>query len=219
MSWSTTRQKPVRDVSRATVLRVMTPMTSDDERLLVTRLRAGDTSAFDEVYEAYRPRVFAFLLRMTRNRTIAEDLLDETWLRLVRHAARLLPETRLGPWLFTVARNLYWSQRRDALVEDSSVAELLTLWPSPTPWPSPFDLAAADELTRRLERALSTLAPPSREVLLLVGHEGLTPTDAAAICGISPEALRQRLSRARAALAEKLRDTPAVAVLKKGLAT
>ena len=93
------------------------------------------------------------------------------------------------------------------------------MWPSPSPWPSPFDLAAADELTRRVERALATLAPQYREVLLLVGHEGLTPSDAAVICGISPDALRQRLSRARAALAEKLRETPAIAILKKGLAT
>jgi len=80
-------------------------------------------------------------------------------------------------------------------------------------------LAAAGELERRVERALSTLSPQYREVVLLVGHEGLMPTDAALVCGISPEALRQRLLRARAALAEKLRETPAVAALKKGLAT
>ena len=85
------------------------------------------------------------------------------------------------------------------------LSQKLTLWPSPAPWPSPFDLAAAGELERRVERALSTLSPQYREVVLLVGHEGLTPTDAAVVCGISPEALRQRLSRARAALAEKLR--------------
>src|SRR6478752_8858299 len=108
----------------------MTSMDPVDERSLVARLRAGDTGAFDEVYDAYRPRVFAFLLRMTRSRTLAEDLLDETWLRLVRHAPRLLPDTRMGPWLFTVARNLYWSHRRDALLEDSVVPELLTLRPS-----------------------------------------------------------------------------------------
>jgi RNA polymerase sigma-70 factor (ECF subfamily) len=194
-------------------------MTPDDERVLVARLRAADTGAFDEVYDAYRPRVFAFLLRMTRSRMIAEDLLDETWLRLVRRAPNLLPDTRLGPWLFTVARNLYWSHRRDALVEESAVPELLTLWPCPRPWPSPFELAAAGELERRVERALSTLSPQYREVLLLVGHEGLTPTDAAIVCEVSPEALRQRLSRARAALAQKLRETPAVVALKKGLAT
>jgi RNA polymerase sigma factor (sigma-70 family) len=197
----------------------MTPMTPEDDRMLVARLRAGDTGAFDEVYDAYRARVFGFLLRMTRSRTLAEDLLDETWLRLVRHADRLLPDTRLGPWLFTVARNLYWSHRRDVLVQESSMAELLTLWPSPAPWPSPFDLAAADELERRVERALSTLSPQYREVVLLVGHAGLTPTEAAVMCGISPEALRQRLSRARASLAERLRETPAVAALKKGFAT
>jgi RNA polymerase sigma-70 factor (ECF subfamily) len=186
----------------------MTSMDRDDEGVLVARLRAGDAAAFDEVYDAYRPRVFAFLLRMSRNRTLAEDLLDETWLRLVRHATRLLPETRIGPWLFTVARHLYWSARRDSRVEEASAFEQLTLWPSPAPWPSPFDLAAASELERRVERALSTLSPQYREVVLLVGHEGLTPSDAAAVCGISADALRQRLSRARAMLAEKLRQTP-----------
>src|SRR4029079_2403666 len=144
----------------------MTLMDPDEERLLMEGLRAGDTGAFDEVYDAYRPRVFAFLLRMTRNRTLAEDLLDESWLRLVSHADRLLPDTRLGPWLFTVARNLYWSHRRDSMVEESFAPELLTLWPSPAPWPSPFDLAAAGELERRLERALSTLSPQHRELVL-----------------------------------------------------
>jgi RNA polymerase sigma-70 factor (ECF subfamily) len=194
-------------------------MDPDDERSLVARLRAGDTGAFDEIYEAYRPRVFAFLVRMTRSRTVAEDLLDETWLRLVQHAHALRPDTRLAPWLFTVARNLYWSYRRSSLVEEAAVPELLGLWPSPAPWPSPFDLAAASELQRRVERVLSGLSPQHREVLLLVGHEGLTPTDAAAVCGISADALRQRLSRARAALVEQLDDTPAIATLKKGYAT
>jgi RNA polymerase sigma factor (sigma-70 family) len=206
-------------VSRLTGWRVMTPMDRDDERLLVARLRAGDTGAFDDVYDVYRPRVFAFLLRMSRNRTLAEDLWDETWLRLVSHAPRLLPDTRIGPWLFTVARNLYWSSRRDSLVEETFAPELLTLWPSPAPWPSPFELVAAGELERRVELALSTLSPQYREVVLLVAHEGLTPSDAAVVCGISSEALRQRLSRARAVLAQRLRETPAIAALKKGYAT
>jgi len=197
----------------------MTAMDPDGDRSLVVRLRAGDTDAFDEVYDAFRPRLFAFLLRMVRRRTLAEDLLDETWLRLVRHAATLRPDTRIAPWLFTVARNLYWSERRGWLVEDTYAPDLLALWPSPAPWPSPFDLAAASELERRVERALSTLSPQHREVLLLIAREGLTPTDAAAVCGITPEALRQRLSRARAALAQKLDETPAVAVLKRSHAT
>jgi RNA polymerase sigma-70 factor (ECF subfamily) len=194
-------------------------MDPDDEQLLVARLRAGDARAFDDVYDGYRARVFAFLLRMSRSRTVAEDLLDEVWLRLVKHASSLRADTRIGPWLFTVARNLYWSYRRDSLVEETSAPELLALWPSHTPWPSPFDLAAAGELERRVEMALSTLSPQYREVLLLIAHVGLTPTDAAAVCGITPDALRQRLSRARAALAQKLDKTPAVAALKRRYAT
>jgi len=190
-----------------------------DDWQLVARLRASDTDAFDEVYDTYRPKVFGFLLRMSRSRTVAEDLLDEAWLRLVKHASSLRPDTRIGPWLFTVARNLYWSYRRDSLVEETSAHELLSLWPSPASWPSPFDMAAAGELERRVESALSTLSPQYREVLLLVAHEGLTPTDAAAVCGIAPDALRQRLSRARAALSLKLDETPAIATLKKGYAT
>jgi len=52
-------------------------MDPDEERSLVARLRAGDTCAFDDAYESYRPRVFSFLLRMSRSRTVAEDLLVE----------------------------------------------------------------------------------------------------------------------------------------------
>ena len=203
-------------MSRFVSSRVMTRMDPGDEPSLVMRLRAGDTGAFDRVYNAYRPRVFAFLLRMSRSRTVAEDLLDETWLRLVRHAASLRPDTRLGPWLFTVARNLYWSYRRASLLHEASVPELIGLWPSPAAWPSPFDLAVAGELERRVEAALSMLPPQYREVLLLIAYEGLTPSDGAVVCGISPEAFRQRLSRARAALAEMLDLTPTSAKRRLG---
>jgi RNA polymerase sigma-70 factor (ECF subfamily) len=179
-------------------------MESWNEAALVAGLRRGDTAAFDQVYDLYRPRLFAFLLRLSRRRTVAEDLLDETWLRLVRHAGSLRADTRLAAWLFTVARNLYWTYRRSAVTEEAAASELLTLWPARDSWPSPFDLASAGELERRVERALATLSPQHREVLLLVGYEGLTPTEAAAVCEVTPEAMRQRLSRARAALAGAL---------------
>jgi RNA polymerase sigma-70 factor (ECF subfamily) len=177
------------------------------ELRLVEGLRNGSGEAFDAVFEAYRARVFAFLLRLTRHRTLAEDLLDEVWLRLVANAHALRTDTRLGPWLFTVARNLYWSHRRSALFEEDQA--LLGFAASAASWPSPFDLAAAGELERRVERALAGLPPQQREVLLLVGREGLTPSEAADVCGVTPEAMRQRLSRARAALASAL-DPPRI---------
>ena len=197
----------------------MTRMEWEDESALVAGLRRRDVAAFEAVYAHYRPRLFAFLLRLSRGRTLAEDLLDETWLRLVAHAGSLRPDTRLAPWLFTVARNLYWTHRRSRLVEDAAAADLLTLWPARENRPSPFDLASTGELERRVERALAALPPQHREVLLLVGYEGLTPTEAAGVCKVTPEALRQRLARARAALAEALEPPLAQLALKRRYGT
>jgi RNA polymerase sigma-70 factor, ECF subfamily len=193
-------------------------MEPEEETAVVAGLRCGDAAAFDRVYDLYRPRLFAFLLRLSRSRTVAEDLLDETWLRLVAHAASLRPDTRLAAWLFTVARNLYWTHRRSSLLHAAAAAEMLTLWPALETSPSPFELASTAELGRRVERALSTLPAQHREVLLLVGYEGLTPAEAAAVCGVTPEALRQRLARARAALAQAP-GPPAQMALKRSYGT
>ena len=191
-------------MSRAPSSRVNTVVDRDSELALVERLRHGDGEAFDEVYAAFNSRVFAFLLRLSRRRDVAEDLLEETWVRLVKHARRLRPDTRLGPWLFTVARNLHVSYRRSRMLEDSAAASLMALWPFSVERSSPFEAAAATELERRIERALATIPLAAREVLLLVGVAGLDPSDAADVCGITPEALRQRLHRARAALSKAL---------------
>jgi len=179
-------------------------MHRDLELEIVHRLRAGDSTAFDAVYAAFNARLFSFLVRLSRRRDVAEDLLEETWLRLVAHAGRLRPETRLGPWLFTVARNLHVSYCRSRLLEESHTAGLIGLWPFAWPRPSPFEETAATEMERRIESAIASLPSTYREVLLLVGIEGFQPAEAAEVCGITPEAMRQRLSRARALLARRL---------------
>jgi RNA polymerase sigma factor (sigma-70 family) len=195
----------------------MTPMDRDAELALVERLRLGDEAAFDTVYDAFNLRLFTFLLRLTRRHHVAEDLLEETWLRLVKHARRLRPDTRLGPWLFTVARNLHVSYVRSRMIEDSAAVGLMALWPISVLRSSPFEATAANELERRIERVLASLPPASREVLLLVGVAGLDHSDAADVCGITPEALRQRLRRARAMLADALEAgaRPATPLLKE----
>ena len=195
----------------------MTPMDPDTEQALVERLRRGDEAAFDAVYDAFNLRLFTFLLRLTRRYHVAEDLLEETWLRLVKHGHRLRPDTRLGPWLFTVARNLHVSYVRSRMIEDSTAVGLMTLWPFSVERSSPFEATAASELERRIERVLASLPPASREVLLLVGVAGLDHSDAADVCGITPEALRQRLHRARAMLARaiEMETRPVTPVLKE----
>ena len=97
----------------------MTCMDRELELDLVARLRNGDPAAFDAVHGAFNTRLFNFLARLSRRRDVAEDLLEETWLRFVDRAPRLRDDTRLGPFLFTVARNLYVSYCRSRLIEDS----------------------------------------------------------------------------------------------------
>ncbi len=133
-------------------------MDQETERALVRRLADGDPAAFDAIYAEYRGRLFSFLARLSRRPDVAEDLAEETWLRLVTHARRLRPDTRLGAWLFTVARNLYFSYCRSRLLDDANAAGLLGLWPVGLRQPSPFDEAVAGELERRVGRALQALA-------------------------------------------------------------
>jgi RNA polymerase sigma-70 factor (ECF subfamily) len=178
-------------------------MDRQSELELVRRVREGDTSAFDAVYTMFNGRLFGFLARLTGSRQEAEDLVEETWLRFVANADRLSADTRLGPWLFTVARNLHVSYCRSRALDDMRAPEAIGLWPSVS-FESPFEHAAAAELEERIEAALANVPIVYREVLLLVGVEGLRPAEAAVVCGVSPEALRQRLKRARALLADRL---------------
>jgi RNA polymerase sigma-70 factor (ECF subfamily) len=192
-------------------------MDRESELQLVSRLRTGDPGAFDAVHRAFNARLYNFLVRLSNRRDVAEDLLEDTWLRLVKHARRLRPDTRLGPWLFTVARHVHANYRRSRLLEDSHAAGLLGLWPNARPGPSPLEAVEANETGRRLAAALASLPLAYREALLLVAVEGLRHSDAAEICGVTAETMRQRLSRARVLLACRLTDAeaPLLASLKE----
>src|SRR5512134_43826 len=189
----------------------------DSELQLVDRLRRCDAEAFEAVHDAFNARLYNFLARLANSRDVAEDLLEETWLRLVSHAGRLQPDTRLGPWLFTVARNLHVSYRRSRAIEDTGDPDATGLWSRAAPAPSPLEVAEASELQRRIGEAMAALPTIYREALLLVGIEGLSPSEAASVCGISPQALRQRLSRARALVDRHLTatDSPGLTALRE----
>lgn len=180
-------------------------MTDDTARSLVARLKSGDARAFDEVYAEYHKRIFGFIVRMVKRPDVAEDMLQETWLRLARHAPRLRDDTEIGAWLFTVARNLCRSYHRWRVLDNERIHEL-TLARFRSSSTSPFDSAAANQLEQRLEHALGKLSPRYREVVLLVIIERMTPTEAAAVLRIKPDTLRQRLARARAMIAGSLGD-------------
>ncbi|MEZ4234578.1 MAG: RNA polymerase sigma factor [Myxococcota bacterium] len=109
-------------------------MDSADARA-VDGLRRGDPAAFDDVFDRHHRRVWAFLVRLTGRTEVADELLQETFVRLARHGRRLRPDTRLRAWLFTVARNLWRSHQRWAWLDGRRLAELASraLHAEPTP--------------------------------------------------------------------------------------
>ena len=182
-------------------------MGTTDEAALVAKLRGGDADAFDVVYDRFRARVYGFLLRSCRRADLADDLLQETFLALARAAPTLREDTDLGAWLFAVARNAWRAHRRWQLLD---VSRWLVLGavdeesPLVAGGPTPEDATEASRAAARLERALGDLPESYREVLLLVGVEGMDQAQVAGVLGVSYATLRKRLSRARELLAERL---------------
>ena len=180
-------------------------MVEADERAWVDGLRSNAPAvaeaAFAAVFGAYRRRLFGYLVRMTRRRDVAEDLIQETFMRLAQHGRRLDVSTQLGAWLFTVAHRLFVSWTRAQAVRKQLAGDLPTKGVA-SPDRSPAESLADSQAQLALERAFAELSPAYREVALLVGVEGLKPTEVAQILDETPEAVRQRLARARAQLAE-----------------
>ena len=172
-------------------------MMAAADSALVERLRHGERAAFRDLYARFAQASFGYLVRLAGRRDAAEDLHQEVWLSIARHAAGVAADTDLAAWVFTVARNRFISSRRRP---DVAVAVAAVDSDRAVAGPPPVD----DPGCRDLERALASLPDVHREVLLLVGVEGMTPSEAAAVCGVTPEAMRQRLKRARALLAERL---------------
>ena len=165
-------------------------------------LRKRDERGFDLIYERYAERLFGFLVRLSRSRALAEDLLQHTFLRLAEAGPGLRADSDLRAWLFTVARNAYHSHARGLGVE----ARLdRSPWPAETIGTINGNAGPDSGLAlRELERALAGLSPPDRELLLLVGVEGLSYAEMAVVLSVDCGTARKRVSRARARLAQVL---------------
>jgi RNA polymerase sigma-70 factor (ECF subfamily) len=184
-------------VTKAELVRVKSVA---DPRL--QQLRQGNLQAFQQVHDRYAPQLYRFLHRLCGDPSVAQDLLQDTWLAFARHASHLDQDTDLAAWLFTVARNRHRSWRRWNLFDRLRRERLQALPASSSPG---ADASYAQAQTQALvEQAILQLSPTLREVLLLVVIEGFEPAQVASILDIRPDAVRQRLSRARAQLAHTL---------------
>ncbi|MCK4966057.1 sigma-70 family RNA polymerase sigma factor [bacterium] len=81
------------------------------DHVIIDRLKAGDAAVIDDIVERYKDPLFAFIVRMVNSYDIAEEIFQETWVRVIRHISSFRGEAKFSTWLFQIARNVY----RDAL--------------------------------------------------------------------------------------------------------
>lgn len=191
------------------------PATTDEE--LLARYVKGDVRAFELLLSRHRGGVYSFLLRSVRDPAAAEDLFQETFLRVVQRADQFTGQSKLTTWVYTIARNLTVDHARrmrhrrhaslDAPVSGSSDGGARNLGEQVQGHERSADRAAIEGQARaRFHEALDALPEEQREVFLLRQVDGLAFADIAAILGVPENTAKSRmryaLERLQQALAE-----------------
>lgn len=168
------------------------------------RYAAGDDAAFAAVYDKIAPRLYGYLLRQTRERARAEDLVQQTMLHIHRARTRFIPGAEVTPWAFAIARRLLLDGLRRAKREvapseedpDSAQAS----------GDAADDMVQARELAARITLVLAKLPESQRVAFELLKQEGLTVAEAAEVLGTTAAAVKLRAHRAYEALRVALGD-------------
>ncbi|MCH7761629.1 sigma-70 family RNA polymerase sigma factor [candidate division TA06 bacterium] len=182
---------------------------------LLRRTAEGDDAAFNILVERYQRTLLNFLYRMVRDGEVAEDLLQETFIRVYR--TREKPIENFSAWVFTIASNLARDEIRrrgrrrltslDEMEEKGNRIPQSEFGYRNSPW-SPEDpetYAANGELRSRIEEAIGRLDEKYRVVVLLRDIEGRTYEEISVILGMHLGTVKSRLNRARLKLQEDLR--------------
>jgi RNA polymerase sigma-70 factor, ECF subfamily len=180
----------------------------ESDHQLFERLRAGQEQAFVALYHRRQPALYRFALQMSGSPAVAEDVIQDVFLALLREECGYDPERgSLVAYLFGIARKLLLRQferRRsdvsvDANAEDGRFME-------PVDASDPLADLASRERVEALRRAVTSLPRRYREVVVLCDLEEVDYAEAAAALGCPIGTVRSRLHRARLMLAGKLRD-------------
>jgi RNA polymerase sigma-70 factor (ECF subfamily) len=189
------------------------------ENLAIARgLKRNDPELLDQLIEIYQHRLLRYLLFLTGKREVAEDLFQETWMRVLLRGAQYNGKARFDTWLFTIARNLVidLSRKRQmaSLDEMSEAGEDERPFEVAIDGPSPFEQFASREDRAEVAEVLLKLEPNYREVLMLRFHEEMSLEEIASVTRAPLSTVKSRLYRGLAALkpeVEQLRQTHAIA--------
>ena len=189
------------DYAMATIL------DSSDAQHISAGLRRRDVVFLQLLVEQYQYRLVRYLVYLIGRRDGVDDLVQETWLRVLERGVSYDGRSRFEPWLFTIARNLAIDQmrRQRSVSLDSSDIDSTDEGTAPrhhpiSPADSPFVLAARSQDAERLAGCMQSLEPIYREVLVLRFQEDLSMQEIASITGAPLSTVSSRIYRGLAAL-------------------
>jgi RNA polymerase sigma-70 factor (ECF subfamily) len=180
-----------------------------DERALVAASRDGDPAALEALVRSHQDRVYSFAMRMCRNVEDAKDILQDTFLGVIRSIQEFREESKFSTWLYRIAANACLKKRRRGVHDPTPDQELSLddLMPRPDAegrkpeipdWSGDAERALLDgELSARMESAIDKLPKDYKIVLVLRDVEGLSAEETAQAVGLSVPAVKSRLHRAR----------------------
>jgi len=189
-----------------------TPDASGLDAADMQRLAGGHDAALNDLMARHARPVFQFLCRMLGNEDDADDLAQETFVRVYQHRAKFKPGARFTTWLYTIAANLArnhhrWLTRHPNVsinAQSGTTGERIgTLLPAADP--APDGAAVAAERAAAVRAAVESLPPDLREAIILCEWEDLSAAEAAAILNTTPKAVDNRLYRARNLLRDRLK--------------
>ena len=174
-------------------------------------LKRQEAGLLDELIVRYQHRLLRYLLFLTGNREMAEDLFQEVWMRVLTRGGQFNGKARFETWLFTIARNLVIDHKRkrtmaslDELVETGSEEDRPINIEVADNHPTPFDQFSSIEDREHIASALLQLDTLYREVLVLRFHEEMTLDEIAKVTQAPLSTVKSRLYRGLAAIKPKL---------------
>jgi RNA polymerase sigma-70 factor (ECF subfamily) len=185
----------------------------EENLAIAAGLKRREARLLDELIVRYQHRLLRYLVYLTGNRELAEDLFQEAWMRVLVRGEQFNGKSRFDTWLFTIARNLVIDFRRkrtlaslDELFEGSADDDRPMSFELADGLPTPFDRMATSEDRERVSQALLQVDTLYREVLVLRFHEELSLQEIAAITRAPLSTVKSRLYRGLAAIKPQLED-------------